>query len=508
MSGPASEILRTAPWSARVRPWPRAELDQAGWEAFLTALPAESGLELLGMWADQTHIYALLHDDAEGLIQSASVPVSEGTYLAISPVRPGAALFERMIHDLWGHRAHSPRGWGAHDLRPWIDHGKFLTKAPMSAKPGSTERPEAFQFLAVEGEDGHALAVGPIHAGIIQAGHFRIHAVGERVTRLECRHGYTHKGTLSLMRGQSPRAAARFACRLAGDAAVANALAYAHAVEAALDVAPPPRAQHLRAVMAEIERLANHLADVGAIANDAGFAWPATRTGFHREMFLRAAHNSFGHRLMMDAVIPGGVAVDLSTTAADEILRACDAFSQEWPRLRELLANHTGLGDRMPGVGVVTRERAARFAAGGFVGRASGRGQDARRLPGYAPYDVLEFDVPVREEGDVAARFELRIEEIYHALQLIYQLLSTLPPGALAANVPAGEGEGIGVAEGFRGAAWCWVSISGGQIVNCFIRDPSWLHWPLLEAALQNAVVGDFPLINKSFNASYSGIDL
>jgi Ni,Fe-hydrogenase III large subunit len=176
--------------------------------------------------------------------------------------------------------------------------------------------------------------------------------------------------------------------------------------------------------------------------------------------------------------------------------------------LQELFADHTGLGDRLPGVGIVSPERAARFAAGGFVGRASGRATDARRLPGYAPYGELDFEVPLREEGDVDARFQVRVEEVIHSLQLIYQLLASLPPGAVLLQLPQGSGEGYGVAETFRGSAWSWLVISGGLITSCFLRDPSWLHWPLLEAAMQNGVVGDFPLVNKSFNASYSGIDL
>lgn len=505
MTGPASAILNQAP-VAGSQPWARAQLDLDGWMRLVAALPLENDLALLGLWADAQRVHALFQDDCDGLIWPASLAVPDGTYPALSPARPSAALFERMIQDLWGHRALEGR-----DLRPWLDHGRFPLSAPLAARPGAAVKQDGFPFLPVEGEDGHQLAVGPIHAGIIQAGGFRFHAVGERIVRLECRHGYTHKGILALMQGQSPRAAARFACRLAGDAAVAHAIAFAQAAEAAAAITPPPRALHLRAAMAEIERLANHLADIGALVSDAGFEWPGTRTGWHREQLLQAAQVAFGHRLMMDHVVPGGVAQDLSVNGSDAILTACDRLAREWPRLTELLAGHSGLQDRLHGTGLVSLEWAQRLGAGGLVGRASGRPFDARKLPGYAPYPALEFEVPVQDGGDVAARFEQRIEEIPHTLNLIDQILVSLPSGPVAGPYPSGAslaGEGYGVAESFRGDCWCWLDIRGGLIASAFMRDPSWLHWPLLEGAMQNGMVGDFPLVNKSFNASYAGIDL
>ncbi|MBU6498608.1 MAG: NADH-quinone oxidoreductase subunit C, partial [Rhodospirillales bacterium] len=284
-------------------PWPRHLLTPEAWRAMAESLAAAPTPELLALWADTVEVHALFRDMPDGGFILASVPVTDGQYPALSPHRPAAAWFERMIRDLWGHGAS-----GGTDARPWLDHGKWVHPAPLSVRPPAAPPAEPPGFLPVEAEGVHVLAVGPIHAGIIEPGHFHFTAQGETVVRLETRRGYLHKGTLGLMRGKSPRAAARFAARLSGDSTVAHSLAFAHAAEAATFTDAPPRARALRAVMAELERVANHLGDCGAIIGDAGFALPPTRFSWHREAMLRAAFAAFGHRLMMDAVIPGGVA--------------------------------------------------------------------------------------------------------------------------------------------------------------------------------------------------------
>ncbi|HEX3347109.1 MAG TPA: nickel-dependent hydrogenase large subunit, partial [Acetobacteraceae bacterium] len=354
----------------------------------------------------------------------------------------------------------------------------------------------------------HQIPVGPVHAGIIEPGHFRFHASGETVVRLEVRLGYLHKGTLGLMRGKSPRAAARFACRLSGDSAVAHAIAFARAAEAATGTDAPPRAHALRAVMAEIERIANHIGDFGAIANDASFAFLLARAGVHREAFLRAAFVAFEHRLMMDAVIPGGVAADIAPGGVEAILAAVEALSGELHQLTRVYEDYASLVDRMVGTGITAPELVARFAAGGVIGRAAGRDFDLRKWPGYPPYDALDLAVPVLREGDVDARVRIRLSEIWESVKLLRTLLGALPDGAVSVPLPMASGEGIGWAEGFRGDIWHWLRLDGGQIGSMFMRDPSWLQWPLLEAAIRDNIVADFPLINKSFNCSYSGVDL
>lgn len=500
----ASGLIRAgAPQGCR--PIERFLLAPEAWAALPEALAGEPALALLGLWAEPGMVHAAFLQGEGGAFLLASCPAAEGRYAALSPARPGAALFERAIADLYGLAAE-----GGRDARPWLDHGRWPVAEPLSGHPrhhaGAPPQPD---FLPAEGEGVHQIPVGPIHAGIIEPGHFRFHVQGEAVVRLEARLGYTHKGVYALMLGKSPRAAARYPARLSGDSTVAHALAFARAAEAALGVEAPPRAVVLRAVMAEMERLANHLGDIGAICNDAAFAYPHARLGALREWMLRAAAGAFGQRLMMDRVVPGGVALDIAADGPGLIRAVLGAIEAELPALLRLYDAHASLQDRMVGTGILGAELAARHAAGGVVGRASGRGFDARRLPGYPPYETLDFAVPVLPQGDVDARVRLRFAELVESIRMLRVLIDTIPPGEIAAPLPARAGEGVALVEGFRGEILAWISLDGGGMIRALsLRDPSWLHWPLLEAAVEGNIVADFPLCNKSFNCSYSGVDL
>jgi Ni,Fe-hydrogenase III large subunit len=263
--------------------------------------------------------------------------------------------------------------------------------------------------------------------------------------------------------------------------------------------------------MAELERVANHLGDIGAICNDASFALMHSHCGILREVVLRAADACFGHRLMRDCIVPGGVAVDFTPQHSGVLRELVERIRHTFPALIDLYDNTASLQDRTVGTGIVKSTLVREYAAGGYVGRASGRGFDARRTPGYAPYDSLRFDVPVREEGDVDARVWIRIREVEQSLALIGQIVDGLPDGpAHAAVTPAGgPREGLALVEGFRGDVLVWLRLDDDQrIARCHLRDPSWFQWPLLEAAIEGNIVADFPLCNKSFNCAYSGHDL
>jgi len=299
--------------------------------------------------------------------------------------------------------------------------------------------------------------------------------------------------------------------RISGDSTVAYALAFSRAVEAALETPAPPRGTWLRALMAELERLANHLGDIGAICNDASFAIMHAHCGGLREGVLRAADAVFGHRLMRDLVLPGGVAADIDRDGATRIRATVAEIRQRLPKLVEIYDNTASLQDRTVGTGILSPALARQYGAGGFVGRASGRGFDARRALPYPPYDALSFDVPELQDGDVNARVWIRIREVEQSLALIEQILERLPQGDIrrAPEATSEPREGMAIVEGFRGDILAWLRLDeNGAVARCHLRDPSWFQWPLLEAAIEGNIVADFPLCNKSFNCSYSGQDL
>lgn len=484
--------------------WRRVAIGADAWHAVSDALAAGEAT-LCGLWGDDAAVHMAISPPASDTITIVSIECPNGTFPSVGAVHPPAIRLERAIHSLYGF---SPVG--TTDPRPWLDHGVWNVQYPLSATPSAASSQRGYVFLPVEGESLHQVPVGPVHAGIIEPGHFRITANGETVVRLEQRLGYTHKGIESLMRGASIEKAAKLAGRASGDSTVAYALAFAHAVESALAVAVPPRARYLRALMAELERLANHLGDIGGICNDASFALMQAHCAILRERVLRAADACFGHRLMMDTIVPGGVSRDLSQDGAAILESVLAEIGRRFPRLVELYDNTASLQDRTVASGIVRAELVQQFGAGGFIGRASGRKFDVRKALAYAPYDQLDFNVPVLTEGDVNARVWVRIREVEQSLSMLQQILHRLPAGAIAVPMAmrAETAEGFGLVEGFRGDVMAWVRLSGHRVAHCHLRDPSWFQWPLLEAAIEGNIVADFPLCNKSFNCSYSGHDL
>ena len=486
------------------RPWPRAGVTENGWQQAIDHLAA-GRCTLLGLWGDVPTVHmALLAEDFSD-IAVLSYTCQDGIYPSVAKRHPPAGRLERAIRDLYGLDA-----VGAPDTRTWLDLGFWHVRHPLG-KRDSAQPPAPYVFLPAEGEGLHQIPVGPVHAGIIEPGHFRFTANGEHVVRLEQRLGYVHKGTESLMTGASLEQGAKLAGRTSGDSTVAYAFAFARAAEAALQVNVPPRAIYLRALMAELERLANHFGDIGAICNDASFSLMHAQCGILRERVLRTAEACCGHRLMMDAIVPGGVARDIAADGPAQVQALLAEVRKVFPRLIELYDNTASLQDRTVTTGIVKPAFARQFGAGGYVGRASGRGFDARRLPGNAPYDHLAFEVPVLIAGDVNARVWIRIREVEQSLSLIDQILSRLPPGEVQNAIEATGAvcEGLGLSEAFRGDVLVWLRIDGaGHIERCHLRDASWFQWPLLEAAIEGNIVADFPICNKSFNCSYSGHDL
>lgn len=487
------------------RPWPRAIVDTRTWNLAAAQL-ALGELSLLGLWGEADCVHMALHDPAEASFAILSLPCPQQRYPSIGLRHPAALRLERALVDLFGLTP-----VGLPDTRPWLDHGRWPVRHPLAERSEADAADVSYSFLSAEGDSLHQIPIGPVHAGIIEPGHFRITASGETVVRLEERLGYAHKGVESLMAGADVARAGKLAGRVSGDSTVAYALAFAQAAEAATGCLPPARAQWLRALMAELERIGNHLGDIGAICNDAGFALLQAHCAVLRERVLRAADTAFRHRQMRDCVVPGGVVVDLNAAGVATVQALIEEIRRRFPALIELYDNTASLQDRMVGTGILDSGLARSFAAGGYVGRASGRNFDARRLPGYAPYDALSFIVPVRQSGDVNDRVWIRIQEIEQSLALIEQVLSGLPEGRLLATLPVMSGacEGVALVEGFRGDVLVWLRLdASGRVARCHLRDPSWFQWPLLEIAIDGNIVADFPLCNKSFNCSYSGHDL
>jgi Ni,Fe-hydrogenase III large subunit len=452
---------------------------------------AEGRLTLAALWGEHALVHmAVLAPEAGGAepLRILTLPCADRHYPSISRHHAPAIRLERATADLFGLIPD-----GLPDPRPWLDHS-----AP-------------YQFLPVEGTHLHVVPVGPVHAGIIEPGHFHFTVDGETVVRLEARLGYAHKGVEALFAGADLAQGAKLAGRISGDSTVAYALAFARSVEAALGTAAPPRALWLRALMAEWERIANHIGDVGAICNDAGFSIMLAHCSALRELMLRAADAAFGHRLMMDGIIPGGVARDIDEAALTRLLACAREVQKRFRPLIALYDKTASLLDRTIGTGILTPDLAVRFGAGGFVGRASARSFDARRARPYPPYDEFSFEVPVLTRGDVHSRLWLRVLEIEQSFLMIEEIAARLPEGPVSVALPQAENgaEGFALIEGFRGDIFLWLRFGAeGRIARCHARDPSWFQWPLLEAAIRGNILADFPLCNKSFNCAYSGVDL
>jgi len=499
--------------AARHRPWPRAIVDPEIW-SFAAGQLAEGHWTLLGLWGDTggnmggdtNVVHMALLDEKAGTIGVISLDCPDGRYPAVGQRHPPAIRLERAIRDLFGLEP-----WGLPDARPWLDHGRWGVRHPLGDKAATPSEVPPYVFLPAEGEGLHQIPVGPVHAGIIEPGHFRFTANGETVVRLEERLGYVHKGIEGLMAGSDLDRGAKLAGRTSGDSTVAYALAFARAAESALSLDVPPRAIWLRALMAELERLANHFGDIGAVCNDASFAIMHAHCGVLRERVLRAADAVFGHRLMRDCIVPGGLAADPSPESLKSVRALVNEVKQRFPALIELYDNTASLKDRTFGTGILKPALARQYGAGGYVGRAAGRGFDTRRVPGYPPYDGLSFEVPVVQAGDVNARVWIRIQEVNQSVSLVEQMLERMPAGPTRVP-PSGvrqPSEGMALVEGFRGDVLVWLRLGpDGKIARCHLRDPSWFQWPLLEAVILNNIVADFPLCNKSFNCSYSGHDL
>ena len=477
----------------------------------------EGGARLVALWVtddrdrDRGFVVRVALEDVGGLtVLEHSLPDASAQYPDIATIFPAANRMQRAAFDLTGIAADSDdqRQWLWHACWP-IDH--FPLRRDFDASPKWEAGEEDYGFVRVEGDGVHEIPVGPVHAGIIEPGHFRFQIVGEKVLRLEERLGYAHKGIEKRFESLSIADAHRLAGRVSGDSTVAYASAYAQAVEAIAGTGIPSRASWLRALALERERLVNHLGDLGYLGNDCGFAFGLAQFSRLKEDVLRTNAAAFGHRMMMDYVVPGGVLRDLAADNAVAMRDECTRVAREISILRDIYDEHTGLQDRVRGCGIVTPSLAAKLGLPGLAGRASGSARDLRRDFPVAPYDVLDVRIATQSEGDVAARISVRFDEAQESLRLIRVIVDSMPEGPVRAEWPEPPAYkmGLGYVEGWRGPVFVALeSGPAGSIRRCHPHDPSWSCWPVLEHAVIGNIVPDFPLINKSFNLSYSGHDL
>lgn len=496
----------------------RAFVTADEWSAAALAV-CEAGGRLLAVWGaapSQGLAICAAYVVTDGLVW-LELPLADGQsgYPDLVPYFPAADRMQRAVADLSGMQALETK-----DQRPWLNHGAWPSgHFPLRPRSdGVTTFPEAllldYAFVRVEGDGVHEIPVGPVHAGIIEPGHFRFSVVGEKVLRLEQRLGYTHKGLEQRMTQFPPMQAHRLAGRVSGDSTVAYAWAYCMALESAAGCKITPRAAWLRALMLERERIANHLGDLGALGNDAAFAFGLAQFSRLREDWLRLSYKVFGHRLLMDCVVPGGVSRDLGSEQIDALHRQCDAVRAEVRTLHAVYEEHAGLQDRFLTTGRVSPALAAQLGLTGLAGRASAQAWDLRCDHPAPPYDLLDVIMATQRSGDVAARVAVRFEEVFESIRLIQEMLIQLPTGAVMQELclPEQASQGAGWVEGWRGEILVALNLDDAshqhRILRCHCHDPSWQNWPVLEHAVMGNIVPDFPLINKSFNLSYSGQDL
>lgn len=514
------QSIEFSPLDCQAIPTWSAKVGAHDFHAFCTAAQL-AGRRLVALWGsderdrDAEHGYALhaALDLSEGLVcLTLPMATEHPQFVDLSLIFPVANRMQRAVHDMIGAvpMSEDQRPWLRHDNWP-ADHFPLRADTPDAVFPTKNEE---YAFVRVEGDGVHEIPVGPIHAGIIEPGHFRFSVVGETVLRLEQRLGWKHKGIERRFAGLSPTDGAKLAGRVSGDSTVAYAWAYAQAVEALAGTTPPPRATSLRALLLERERIGNHLGDLGYLGNDAALAFGLMQFMRLKEDWIRLNGRLFGHRLLMDRIAQGGVSIDLNAQGSRDILAQCDDLERELRTLKAIYDDHAGLQDRFLTTGRVTPQLAKRLGVIGLAGRASAQAWDLRCQHPSAPYDTLAPKMSTHSNGDVAARVLVRFAEIIESLRLIRLLVNEMPQGATRieafADRPLRTGQfAYGWVEGWRGDVLVALEIhTDGSIRRCHCHDPSWQNWPALEHAVIGNIVPDFPLINKSFNLSYAGQDL
>ncbi len=506
---------RTIPFKYLPGPPPCLWVSVNDW-ASVANLAKQEGLRLVAEWASQQNESFFIHSSyalpKQGYaLVFARLDSGNESFPSLAPHYIAAVRMERAIHDLY---QIVPEGHP--DLRPWIKGESWPEQASPLRKDFSlktiwAKQTGSYPFTGMKESVGHEIPVGPIHAGIIEPGHFRFCAVGETILTLEERLGYVHKGIEKHMESRDVDSAARLAGKISGDATVAHTWAFCMAAEQASETKVPLRADYIRAILCERERMANHIGDIGAMCNDVAWSFMQMQCQRLREDLARLHGNLFGHRLLMDCLVPGGVACDLDDEKKKLIREQTHAIGKEMSELFQIYEDHISTRERVIGSGSLATRDAQDLGVVGFIGRSCEQNLDARCDAAYSPYDRHLPHIKVCRGGDVSARLWIRFEEIQVSVGLITTLLEELPSGQILENLrtPADGRWGFAAVESWRGEIVTWLRFGPeGQINRCYVRDPSMVNWLGLELVVRDIPVPDFPLNNKSFNCSYSGHDL
>ena len=453
-----------------------------------------------------------LASGGEWLILQTELAGDDRLYQSITPHIHAAKWYEREIRDMFGLIAQ-----GHPDLRRLVRHEHW----PKGTHPLKKEFPwntvlerhqGQYAFRHIEGEGVFEVPVGPIHAGIIEPGHFRFSVAGEPIMQLELRHFWKHRGVEKLFENRSLVNGPALAEKVSGDTSFGHSLCYCQAVETLLGVEAPPRAKYLRTLFLELERLHNHIGDVGAICNDTAYALAHAHCARMKEQIMQLTDRLTGSRFLRGVNIVGGVMANLRPAHLDPLVKELEAIEEDFSELTQILFNNASLTDRLETTGVLKERTAWDHGVMGVVGRASNINRDVRRDHPFAAYKDLTLKVPVYHYGDVRARMRVRIDEVHESIGLIRQACERLPEGAITTTdlpAPRPGDWALSAVEGWRGEILYFVMAGNdGMIHRCKVRDPSFVNWPAIQVAVLGNIIPDFPLINKSFNLSYAGNDL
>ena len=469
------------------------------------ALMLAAGDDRLG--AGEMHVHYLVGWAATLVHVELVLPRDEASVPALAARSFPATRFEREMRDLLGIMP-----VGHPDPRPLVRHGfwpeDFHPLRQDAVTPSFEDDGQPFPFTPVEGAGIYEIPVGPVHAGVIEPGHFRFSVLGETIVKMRARLYFTHKGTERLFMGRLPHDGVALAERVSGDTSVGHALAYCQALESLASLVIPPRAAVWRTVLLELERLYNHITDAGAIVADTGFAVGQSHCLRLREAILRMNKSITGHRLLRGAVVPGGVG---AVTLPADLVPALRRLLVDFEEVMTICTDNTLVRDRLEGTGRLPREVAVDFGVVGYVARACGLARDVRADVPFAAYGELDVAAIVEESGDVFARLQVRVREVRQSVDLIERALAMRPDGPLAIALGAlpAYTTGFGLVEAWRGRlVHMVIADEHGRLHRVKVLDPSFFNWPALARTLEDNIVPDFPLCNKSFNQSYSGNDL